>query len=265
MRCALWSSHRRGRAGRASSKGRLMGLPFGNSPVEIACADGVVLRGLPRPAYNLPSNLAAIINPATGVMARYYHRYADYPAAIGFNVFTYDYRGIGACRSRQNRRHRTQHWRLSTPAKAAPMVERMPTIESQFAHWLNYALRHRRRPFLKWHGAMSAPTAFFEYFRGRRVGWLEELPPGVASEWSFRRSHMEFRCTAHRGKDMLARFNAFTAPTLAVPMPDDEFATPKAFRRGLGYPRSAERTFICLNRMHLASRRDLEKHGALAS
>src|SRR3546814_13448478 len=39
-----------------------------------------------------------IINAATGVLARYYHRYAPFLAGRGFDAITYDYRGIGDSR-----------------------------------------------------------------------------------------------------------------------------------------------------------------------
>jgi predicted alpha/beta hydrolase len=255
-----------------------MGPAFGNSPVEMPCADGVVLRGDFWPAHDSQSSLTAIINPATGVLARYYHRYARYLTANGFNVLTYDYRGIGASRpvSLRGCGYRWSDWGefdfdaalrwvaahvvrarivvighsiggfLPGLAKAAPLVERMLTIGAQFAYWPDYALRHRTRLFLKWHVAMPAMTALFGYFPGRRLGWLEDLPSGVAYEWSFRRSRMEFSYPAHQREDILARFDAFTAPILAVTMHDDEFATPAALRRGLSYYRAAERrTAIC--------------------
>ncbi len=44
------------------------------------------------------SNGSVIINPATGVAARYYHYYARFLAEHGFDVLTYDYRGIGLSR-----------------------------------------------------------------------------------------------------------------------------------------------------------------------
>ena len=39
-----------------------------------------------------------IINAATSVRCRYYSRFADYLFAQGFDVLTYDYRGIGESR-----------------------------------------------------------------------------------------------------------------------------------------------------------------------
>src|SRR5690606_34288923 len=53
---------------------------------------------------------AVIINAATGVLARYYHRYAQFLAQQGFNVLTYDYRGIGESRPEHLKRC-TYRWR----------------------------------------------------------------------------------------------------------------------------------------------------------
>jgi predicted alpha/beta hydrolase len=63
----------------------------------IPCLDGVRLGGH---LWRMPGGCGAagtvIVNPATGVLARYYHRYARFLATHGFNVLTYDYRGMGA-------------------------------------------------------------------------------------------------------------------------------------------------------------------------
>jgi len=248
-----------------------MSAPFGNSAVEIPCADGVVLHGDFWPAGVGGSDIVAIINPATGVLARYYHRYARYLAENGLNVLTYDYRGIGASRpaTLRNCRFRWRDWgefdfeaalravRVLRPydrvtvvghsiggflpglAASSPVIDRMLTVGAQFAYWPDYARRRRLGLFLKWHVAMPAVTSLFGYFPGRRLGWLEDLPAGVAYEWSFRRSRMEFSYPAHRRADILARFDAFTAPILAVAMHDDEFATSAAVRRALNYYRAA--------------------------
>ena len=62
--------------------------------IELECVDGVRLTGQRwRPAC-VPLG-SVIINAATGVAARFYHRYAAFLATAGFDVLTYDYRGIG--------------------------------------------------------------------------------------------------------------------------------------------------------------------------
>ena len=66
--------------------------------IALRCRDDVILQGhLWRPPAGSAGD-TIIVNPATGVLARYYHRYARFLAEAGFYVVTYDYRGIGASR-----------------------------------------------------------------------------------------------------------------------------------------------------------------------
>ncbi|CAI2935935.1 protein of unknown function [Aminobacter niigataensis] len=184
------------------------------SSVEIVCDDGGVLHChlWPRP---FGSGFGTVIlNPATGVLARYYHRYAAFLAGHGLDVLTYDYRGIGASRPADLRRcgYRWRDWGerdfdaalrfvlaldpgapvmvvghsiggfLPGLAKSAPVITRMLTVGAQYAWWRDYAGDRRLRLFLKWHVAMPALTALLGYFPGKRLGWLEDLPSGVANE-----------------------------------------------------------------------------------
>src|SRR5476649_328120 len=72
--------------------------------VAIPCRDGYRLVGrLWRPAHGCGSG-TVIVNPATGVLARYYHHFARFLTEQGFTVLTYDYRGIGESRPRRLRR-----------------------------------------------------------------------------------------------------------------------------------------------------------------
>ncbi|MEJ6782120.1 alpha/beta hydrolase family protein [Aminobacter sp. Piv2-1] len=247
--------------------------------VEIACQDGVALRGHIWPHARGEQAGTVIVNPATGVLARYYHRYAAFLAGHGFDVVTYDYRGIGASRPASLRRcgYRWRDWgerdfeavlRLAIRldpgaplmvvghsiggflpglAESAPVITRMLTVGAQYAFWRDYAADQRLRLFLKWHVAMPALTALCGYFPGRHLGWLEDLPSGVANEWSFRRARMELSHPEAERDDVLRRLASVTAPILAVGMSDDELGTPQAIRRALGYYASATATQVLLS------------------
>jgi predicted alpha/beta hydrolase len=240
-------------------------------PVAIPCSDGVMLGGHFWKATGGECGGTVIVNPATGVLARYYGRYAAFLAAHGFDVWTYDYRGIGESRPADLRRcgYRWRDWgekdfeavlRLAGArageapllvvghsiggflpglAESAPAIDRMLTVGAQYAYWPDYAPRHRTRLFLKWHVAMPLITAACGYFPGKRLGWLEDLPAGVADEWSFRGARMERSHPRAERRKILRRFAAVTAPILAVTVSDDDFATPRAVRRALDYYRNA--------------------------
>lgn len=230
--------------------------------VAIICGDGVRLGGHWWPGSEGAGAGTIIVNPATGVLARYYHRYARFLAGQGFDVLTYDYRGIGASRPERLRGcgYRWRDWgerdfgaalrlaherRPDGPllvvghsvggflpglAENAGLIDRMLTVGAQHAWWPDYARNKRLSLFLKWHVAMPALTALHGYFPGRRLGWLEDLPAGVAHEWSFGGP----RFSGMRGESV-------TAPILAVSASDDEFGTPAATRRTLGYYPNAPR------------------------
>lgn len=236
--------------------------------VEISCPDGVRLGGHLWRADRDAHCGGVIINAATGVLARYYHRYARFLASHGFEVLTYDYRGVGASapQSLKGLRYRWRDWgeidfdaalrfmdarrQGSDPiivvghsiggflpglAESAPLIDRMLTVGAQYAWWGDYAPRRRLSLFLKWHVAMPVLTALCGYFPGRKLGWLEDLPTGVANEWSFRAARFERSHPSGQRAAVLARMAAGRAPILAVSVSDDELGTAPAIRRTLGY------------------------------
>ncbi|WP_445682062.1 alpha/beta hydrolase family protein [Radicibacter daui] len=257
-------------------------------PVSFPAADGLSLGGHFWPAAPgafegaSPAGAAdkiVILNPATGVLARYYHRYARFLAGHGFDVLTYDYRGIGASHPLQLRGcgYRWRDWgeldfeaaltfaRRQRPqsallvvghsiggflpglAPSASHITRMLTVGAQYAWWGDYAPQRRLRLFAKWHLAMPALTALCGYFPGRRLGWLEDLPAGIAYEWSFRRARFERSHPPEERQAALARMAAVTAPVLAVRVTDDELGTGPALRRTLAYYTGAPRTLVRLS------------------
>src|SRR5690606_35857517 len=109
--------------------------------------------------------------------------------------------------------------------ESGPTIDRMLTVGAQYAYWRDYAQGHRTNLFLKWHVVMPALTALFGYFPGRKLGWLEDLPAGVANEWSFRRARMELSYPAGMREEVVPRFAAISAPVLASAVSDDELGT----------------------------------------
>jgi predicted alpha/beta hydrolase len=246
-------------------------------PVTLNCRDGVTLCGHLWPARQ-PAVSSVIINPATGVLARYYNYYAEFLSRAGFDVLTYDYRGIGLSRpaTLKGCRYRWRDWgeqdfdaalthmdnlrpkqRLQVVGHSiggylpglspkAGRIDRMLTMGAQYAYWRDYAAGHRAKLFWKWHVVMPALTALYGYFPGKRLGWLEDLPTGVANEWSFRGARMEMTHPATERDDVLRRFSAVTAPILAVAVSDDDIGTPAAIRRTLGYYRNSVKTEVLL-------------------
>lgn len=239
--------------------------------VVIGCRDGVELRGHLWNAVGHGSNGSVVINPATGVAVRYYHYYARFLAEHGFDVLTYDYRGIGLSRPQRLRDcgYRWRDWgeqdfdaallfmESQRPGRQllvvghsiggflpglsahADRLTRMLAVGAQYGNRRDYAAAHRWRLFLKWHVAMPAATLLFGYFPGRRLGWIEDLPKGVALDWAFQRGWIDPHPAAER-MAALGRFERFHAPILSLTVTDDEIATVQAIRRGLSHYRNAK-------------------------
>lgn len=245
--------------------------------LNLICRDGFSLSAqLWRPEG--PERGAVIVSSATGVLARYYARYASFLNAQGFAVLTYDYRGIGGSRpaSLRGMKVRWRDWgeqdfdaavrwmRQRDPdgllvavghsiggflpgfAEAAPQIDRFLSVGSQYAYWPDYAADKRLQMLAKWHLCMPLLTACCGYFPGRRLGWLEDLPAGVVREWAFRRARLEHSYPPAERDRVLQGFAAIRAPILAVSVSDDEYGTPSAIRRALGYYRNSQRQHVRL-------------------
>jgi predicted alpha/beta hydrolase len=215
-----------------------------------------------------------IVNPATSVHSRYYSRFAAFLFDNGFDVITYDYRGIGGSRPASLRgfqaswldwgyldfdavlRYADRSFRgqpihvvahsiggfVIGLAPSNHLIRRIFTMGAQFAHWRDYASGHKVRLLAKWHVTMPLLTAIFGYFPGKRLGWLDDTPKGVVRDWGYSRQRIEDTCrrgslaleTVDR-RALVDQFGAVTAPTLAVSVTDDEYGTVPAVERLLAY------------------------------
>ncbi|WP_238878011.1 alpha/beta fold hydrolase [Achromobacter xylosoxidans] len=246
--------------------------------IALRAADGVALGGYawrhaaPDPAGPRP---VVVINAATSVRCRYYARFAAYLHQHGFDVLTYDYRGIGESRPASLRGFQASwmDWgekdfeavlgyvRSHFPGQPVDVVahsiggfvtglapsarglRRIFTMGAQYAYWRDYAAGQRLRMLAKWHVVMPLLAACLGYFPGRRLGWLEDTPRGVVRDWSFMGPRFEGR----GGPDQrVAAMAAVTAPILALSVTDDEFGTEAAVGRLLAYFTGSARTHLRL-------------------
>ncbi|PWE40561.1 alpha/beta hydrolase [Pseudomonas prosekii] len=241
------------------------GAPF-NEPAP----DGYILGGFTwRHTRHDPARPVVIINAATSVRCRHYSRFADYLFANGFDVITFDYRGIGESRPASlktlnatwsdwgaldfeamlRRAHREFPGQpidvvghsfggcAAGLADSGRLIRRLLAVGAQFAYWRDYAPAQRWRMFGKWHVVMPLATKLCGYFPGKRLGWLEDTPAGVVRDWSTPTARYEKRPS---GRQMFAKsgrlpFANVTANILAISISDDPYGTVAAIERLLGY------------------------------
>ncbi|MBV6826765.1 alpha/beta fold hydrolase [Pseudomonas sp. PD9R] len=253
---------------------RVSGQPF-NQPA----ADGFVLGGFTwRHVSPDTARPVVIINAATSVRCRHYSRFADYLFANGFDVITYDYRGIGESRPASLKGleaswtdwgaldfeamlKRAEHEFAGQPidvvghsfggcaaglGASGQLIRHLVTVGAQFAYWRDYAPAHRWRMFGKWHVVMPLITMIYGYFPGKRLGWLEDTPAGVVRDWSTPTARYEKRPSGRLINATAGRlpFAAVTAKTLAISISDDPYGTIPAIERLLSYFTSSSRTHL---------------------
>ncbi len=238
----------------------------------IIAADGQPLQGWLWQGRGAGANPVVTVHCATAVQGRYYNRFAAWLAGQGFEVLTYDYRGIGGSRPPSLRGLRADWidwgWRdadavmraaearfpgrdyyavghsiggvCAVLAPASHRLRRVVTVGAQFAYWRDYHPGGRLQMLLRWHVFMPLVTEILGYFPGKRLGWLEDVPKGVVRNWS--RMGARFETVLRRGRHsstalsrtaLAQHFTGVTAPLLAVSATDDPFATRAATDRFL--------------------------------
>lgn len=236
--------------------------------LTITCADGFALSARayrPEPSRDL--GRTAIITAATGAKASYYWRYAMFLASHGFSSVVADYRGVGrsvpdgGLRGMSTRWHEwgtldvdaVIGWALDDGpdrtvvavghsfgglavclAPHARAVSRLLMVGAQHAHWPDYARRARPQMVWRWHLVMPVISTLLGFFPGRRLGWMEDVPRGVALDWARGRSNFA-RTIGRDGDAIMARLTQLDFDILAVAATDDPFATSTATDRLLGY------------------------------
>ncbi len=183
-----------------------------SSPIEYVLPQGVACRTFIPQETN---GTHIIIASATGVLQGYYRHFATWMAGRGYHVSTFDYRGIGASRSGHLRKHAatatswaendltaviehvhaTYHPRKLIGlghsiggqffglCKAQDKMDALVLIASQHGHYRNWDQPHQRRIAFKWLVMIPVLTKLFGYFPGKRLGVMEDLPPGMVLEW----------------------------------------------------------------------------------
>jgi predicted alpha/beta hydrolase len=219
--------------------------------VSLTAADGYALSGT---LYGERSGRAVLIMPATGVPQGYYGKFAAWLGGRGFQVLTFDYRGIGRSLSGSVRAvsARMRDWALLDAAAALQHVSASPKIfvvghsfggqamgllpdpgrisaalivGSQSGYWRNWPALGRAWMWPAAHVLLPGISHLLGYFPGSRLGFGEDLPKGVALEWASWCRHPTYLIGALGVEQDYARFSA---PIRAYAVSDDNFAPPSA-------------------------------------
>ncbi len=226
--------------------------------IVFQAADGFTLHGQ---LYGDPGacHAALLIVPAMGVPQRFYAAFAEWLAAQGHAVFTFDYRGMGASRPAQMKhslrglgadintwaeqdtsaalawldaqvsRQTPIHWlghslggQIFGMVPNRDRVSRVVTIGVGTGYWLRNAAK--ARAYVWWLWFVMAPLAMrlYGYFPGKRLRKVGDLPLGVMAQWRRACLNRDY-LVGVGGEKMRSDYAAITTPMLSLSFTDDEY------------------------------------------
>lgn len=220
---------------------------------EIAAADGYRLAGRVYEA-GTPVRGVALIVAAMAVKQEFYAALASWLAARGWDVITFDYRGMGEsapaslkgfeadiltwaqqdCAAALAFAHeraagRPLIWighslggQILAMTPGNELIAAAITVASGVGYWRENAYPLRRYSWWLWHVVVPIVTAICGYFPGRRLRIVGDLPKGVIEQWSSWCRHPEYAIGVEGGP-MRDLYRKVTLPLLSISMTDDEY------------------------------------------
>ncbi|NER15301.1 alpha/beta fold hydrolase [Leptobacterium flavescens] len=210
------------------------------------------------PAGEEPKGII-VISSATGVLQKYYAKFAQFLSHHQYRVYTFDYYGIGNSSSdiRDLKKNdlSIQQWGSNDQASVLKMAkERSPStpltlithsiggqilgfnpsyhlldkivmVSPQSGYWRYYEGLHYPKMWLFWNAMIPVLTPLYGYFPAKKLGLFENLPKKMVYEWAKWGRHKEYMF-GHIDTEK-AFFDKIECPLLVLGFPRDIYA-PKA-------------------------------------
>lgn len=205
------------------------------------------------------TNRTLVISSATGVLQKYYTKYAQFFATKGFLVYTFDYHGIGTTGSQiddlkkinttlknwgsndqaaviafAKKHNPDSHITLVTHSIGGqiigfnanhPMIDKIIMVASQGGYWKHFDGIHKPKMWLFWYVFIPVLTSIFGYFPSKKMRFFENLPKHLAYEWASWGKKENYMMHFHNQTDYF--FNRIKVPILAMSFSQDDFAPKK--------------------------------------
>ncbi|GAA4272387.1 alpha/beta fold hydrolase [Aquimarina gracilis] len=231
--------------------------------ISIRATDGYMLSGtLYTSSGNNNKHKVLILNSATAVDKKLYHHYALFMSKNGYQVITYDYRGIAASRPKKLRgfeasftdwgkkdfsgvidfaKSKFPNFKILTLGHSIGgtiigMTERnkdicgIINIGAQTAYYKDWSKKEKNKIYFLWHIFFPLITKLYGYFPGKKLGMLEDIPKGVIDQWHQRRKLTDMK-TQMESRGIAFYYDRYDAKLLTLGIEDDPIGTEKAIRR----------------------------------
>ncbi|KFZ31649.1 hypothetical protein IDSA_02870 [Pseudidiomarina salinarum] len=201
-------------------------------------------------------NEVIIMAPAMAVPQTYYYRFCSWLASQGFEVYSFDYFGIGASREQPLRQVKTtltdwayhdcpavidyvyrQHpqARLTWLAHSVGgqifglipnnhHIDRMITVASGTGFWRDNTRQLKPRAWVLWHLIVPWLVPLCGYFPGGRLGIVGDVPGPAMQQWRRWCLHPDY-LVGVEGEAARAKFATVSTPITSLSFSDDELLT----------------------------------------
>lgn len=215
-----------------------------------------------------------VVAPGAGMPQFFYRLFAEFCAREGFPTITFDYRGIGRSGNGTLRRFNTtlKQWaiqdlnavllfarnqyptgsvtlighciggEIAGIAPASEYLNRIVLVNSALSSWRLWPLKDQPRILLL---KLFAPliNAWFGYFPGRRLRFLQDMPQGVLRELSDWCNRYNGLFDVHPDNN----YRKLQIPLLCFSFSDDWYAPPRAVSALLGHFSNTNTQWLHLN------------------
>ncbi len=201
-----------------------------------------------------------VISSATGVLQKFYSKFASFFAAQGFIVYTFDYCGIGKSGSSIAELKKTDvnltDWGQNDQAAVVAfaknehphtelilvthsiggqlvglnpnyyLLDKVIMVASQTGYWRYFTGFHTPKMWLFWYVVIPFLTPLFGYFPAGKLGLFADLPKNMVYEWAKWGKQKEYMMPFYKKQAYF--FGTIQTPILLLSFPDDIFAPKKA-------------------------------------
>jgi predicted alpha/beta hydrolase len=228
-------------------------------PCDLTSTGGAVIAAR---FYEPPGrpHAAVVIGGAMGVKQDYYAAFAQWLAAQGYLVASFDYRGMGDSQHGPLRELRADlfDWTADFDTVIAATLARggnaplylighslgaqlpgllahrdrvagMVSVAAGSGYWRDNAPQLKRMVLYFWHVLVPVATKLFGYFPGRKLRKVGDLPAGVVLQWRKWCLNPRYHVGAE-GAPVREKFEGARFPLVALSITDDELMTERGTR-----------------------------------
>ena len=232
---------------------------------------------------DVPLRAQVVVAGAVGVPQTFYTAFAQWLAAHGYAVTTFDYRGHAGSLHGPLKKARANlldwgadcaavatHLRLQSPSlplywighsvgAQLPGVQAMPingllSIASGSGYWRDNAPPTRRKALLWWWGIAPVVTALCGCLPGKKWGLVGDLPAGVLWQWRRWCLHPNYGIGVE-GETLRKAYAAARYPLHAFSVEDDEMMSWRSTASLVGWYRNCPQTIERVRMLDVPSRR----------